>query len=201
MNYGSAWIIPRPFRGLIPPMVTPLTAPDLIDAPAVERLVSHILAGGVQGLFILGTTGEGPSLSYRTRRELIELVCREVGMKIPVLVAITDTSREESVAVGEVRRRPWGFRADAGCAPYYYPLTQEDLAGLCRGASRPGSAIAVFPVQHAQPYEGELREPETRSAGWPICPTCVGSKIASGDLDYFQPGARSGEPIVRTFRC
>ncbi len=64
-------------QGIVPPMVTPLRDRDTLDAAGLERLIEHLLTGGVQGLFILGTTGEGPSLSYRLRRELIERTCRQ----------------------------------------------------------------------------------------------------------------------------
>lgn len=40
-------------------MVTPLRDRDALDVAGLERLIEHILAGGVHGLFILGTTGEG----------------------------------------------------------------------------------------------------------------------------------------------
>ena len=53
-------------RGVVPPMVTPLRSRDALDVPGLERLIEHILAGGVHGLFILGTTGEAPALGYRT---------------------------------------------------------------------------------------------------------------------------------------
>ncbi len=68
-------ILPLPLRGIIPPMVTPLLDRDTLDVAGLERLIEHILGGGVHGLFILGTTGEAPSLSYRLRYELIERVC------------------------------------------------------------------------------------------------------------------------------
>ncbi|MHC4477344.1 MAG: dihydrodipicolinate synthase family protein [Planctomycetota bacterium] len=42
-------------------MVTPVTDRASLDTAGTERLIEHILAGGVHGLFILGTTGEGPS--------------------------------------------------------------------------------------------------------------------------------------------
>ena len=64
--------LPSPLRGIIPPMVTPLQAPDTLDTPGLERLIEHILAGGVHGLFILGTTGEAPSLSHRLRHEFVQ---------------------------------------------------------------------------------------------------------------------------------
>src|SRR5690242_20507959 len=54
-----------PLTGIIPPMITPLRGRDELDLAGLEKLIERILAGGVSGLFILGTTGEGPSLSYR----------------------------------------------------------------------------------------------------------------------------------------
>jgi len=81
-----------PLTGIIPPMVTPLRDRDELDVAGLEKLIEHILSGGVSGLFILGTTGEGPSLSYRLRRELIGRVCKQVKDRVPVLVGITAVS-------------------------------------------------------------------------------------------------------------
>ena len=88
-------------HGIIPPLVTPLSSRDQLDSAGLERLVEHVLAGGVQGLFILGTTGEAPSLGYRLRRELIKAVCQQVDGRVPVLVGITDTAFVESVGLAE----------------------------------------------------------------------------------------------------
>src|SRR3954465_4501039 len=85
----------RPLTGIFPPIATPPRDRDTLDAAAFERLIEHILEGGVHGLFLLGTTGEGPSLSYRLRRELIDRSCRQVAGRVPLLVGITDTSMVE----------------------------------------------------------------------------------------------------------
>jgi dihydrodipicolinate synthase/N-acetylneuraminate lyase len=113
-------------QGIVPPMVTPLCARDDLDVPGLEKLIEHILAGGVSGLFILGTTGEGPSLSYRLRREVIERVCKQVGRCVPVLVNVTDTAFMESV---DLARFAAGQGADAVVAapPYYMPEAQPEL--------------------------------------------------------------------------
>ena len=66
------------FKGLIPPMVTPLNAKRQLDKAGVKKMVKHLVDGGVDGIFLLGTTGEGPHLSYAIRRELVKLVCQEV---------------------------------------------------------------------------------------------------------------------------
>ena len=78
---------------------------DALDEAGLERLIEHVLGGGVHGLFILGTTGEAPSLSYRLRRELISRVCELVSGRVPVLVGITDTAFVESVGLGAARGR------------------------------------------------------------------------------------------------
>src|ERR1051325_8062257 len=86
-----------PLTGIIPPLVTPLKDRDTLDARGLERVIEHVLAGGVHGLFLLGTTGEGTSLSYRLRHELVSSACWQVNGRVPLLVAVTDTSFIESV--------------------------------------------------------------------------------------------------------
>jgi len=107
-------------------MVTPLRGRDELDVPGLERLIEHILGGGVNGLFILGTTGEGPSLSYRLRRELIQRVCRQVNRRVPVLVGITDTAFVESVSIARVAAEA-GAEALVLAPPYYWPEGQPEL--------------------------------------------------------------------------
>lgn len=46
-------------KGVIPPLVTPLSRDEEVDTAAAAKVVEHVLAGGVHGVFILGTMGEG----------------------------------------------------------------------------------------------------------------------------------------------
>jgi dihydrodipicolinate synthase/N-acetylneuraminate lyase len=116
----------RPLRGIIPPMVTPLLDRDTLDVAGLERLIEHILAGGVHGLFILGTTGETPSLSHRLRHELIERVCAQVNGRVPILVGITDTSFVESVELSR-KAAQVGAQALVLAPPYYFTAGQPEL--------------------------------------------------------------------------
>lgn len=118
--------LPRPLRGIIPPLVTPLLDHDTLDVAGLERLVEHLLEGGVHGLFILGTTGEGPSLGYRLRKELIERTCRQVNGRVPVLVGITDTACAESVRMATVAAQA-GAAAVVLAPPYYFSPSQAEL--------------------------------------------------------------------------
>lgn len=80
--------IKLPLTGIIPPLVTPLLDNDTLDFAGLEKLIEHTISGGVNGIFILGTTGEFASLSYKLRRDLIKSTCKQVNGRIPVLVGI-----------------------------------------------------------------------------------------------------------------
>ena len=45
----------KPLSGIIPPLVTPLRDNETLDVESLERLIEHLIAGGVHGLFVLGT--------------------------------------------------------------------------------------------------------------------------------------------------
>ncbi len=116
----------KPLKGIVPPMITPMTGKDEVDIGGLERLIEHILDGGVHGLFILGSTGEAPDLSYRMRYELVERVCRQVAGRVPVLVGITDTSFVEAVNLA-CHSDKCGADAVVVAPPYYFPAGQPEL--------------------------------------------------------------------------
>ena len=113
-------------KGIVPPMVTPLIDNDTLDKAGTEKLIEHMLAGGIHGLFILGTTGEAPSLSYAVRYELIKLVCEKVAGRVPVLVGITDTSISESIRLAN-HAAACGAAALVSAPPYYFAPAQQEL--------------------------------------------------------------------------
>lgn len=174
-------LLPTPLRGIVTPMITPLRDQDTLDVEGLERLVEHLIRGGVHGLFILGTSGEAPSLSYRLRRELIERVCTQVAGRLPVLVGVSDTSLVESLALA-------GCAAEAGAGavvlapPYYFPMNQQELAHYVR---RLVSELPLPLVLYNMPAMTKVTfEPETVRQLLDE-PGIVGLKDSSRQLDYF----------------
>jgi len=175
-------VLPRPLRGIIPPMVTPLLDRDTLDVAGLERLVEHILAGGVHGLFILGTTGEAPSLSYRLRYELIERVCAQVKRRVPVLVGITDTSFVESVNIAN-QAKDAGAQAVVLAPPYYFPAGQAELLEYLKHLT-PELPLPLF-LYNMPSYTKLVFEPKTVRAAAAVT-GIVGIKESSGDMVYFR---------------
>lgn len=66
-------------RGVIAPMVTPVTAQGEVDDASARRIFDHLLQAGVNGIFVLGTTGEAASVPRAARLPLVELAVRHVA--------------------------------------------------------------------------------------------------------------------------
>ena len=179
---SNADILPRPLRGIIPPVVTPLLNPDTLDIAGLERLIEHILAGGVHGLFILGTTGEAPSLSHRLRHEFVERVCTQVKRRVPVLVGITDTSFVESL---NLARKAAGVGADGLvlAAPYYFPAGQSELLEYHQHLVPQVSLPVLLYNMPNRPQA--VFEADTVNAAAEM-PGIVGLKDSSANMMYFR---------------
>lgn len=163
-------------------MITPLLDRDQLDVAGLERLLEHILAGGVNGLFIMGTTGEGPSLSYRLRRELIERVCHQVAGRVPVLVGITDTAFVESVQIARQAAES-GASALVLAPPYYLPEAQPELQEYLDHLV-PELALPLFLYNMPALTKVTFELPTIRRALQN--PRIIGFKDSSGDLAYYQ---------------
>jgi 4-hydroxy-tetrahydrodipicolinate synthase len=85
--------------GVVVPMVTPVTADGQLDEPAVDRLVDFLVAGGVDGIFVLGTTGEAMSVPRSFRRRLVQRTVTRVRHRAKVYAGIGDTDPHD-LAIG-----------------------------------------------------------------------------------------------------
>lgn len=168
-------------RGIIPPVITPLRSPDEIDAGGLDRLVEHILAGGVHGLFLLGTTGEGPYLPDPLRRELVRRVCRQVGGRVPIYVGITHTVFSESIALAEFARQQ-GAQAVVAAPPYYLPLSQSELLDYVeKFLSRLPLPLVLYNI----PFCTKIQMQPQTVRRLAELPGVIGLKDSSGDMRYF----------------
>jgi 4-hydroxy-tetrahydrodipicolinate synthase len=169
-------------RGLIVPTITPLLEQDKLDVPALEQLLERILAGGVHGLFIVGSSGEGPSLSQRLKREVIERTCRQVAGRAAVIVCVSDPSPVESASLAS-HAADCGADAVATAPPYYFPLTQQELYAYitrCAAEFRLPLVAYNFPALTKVSFEPDAVRRLFEN------PRIVGFKDTSFDIDYFQ---------------
>lgn len=104
--------------GVVPPVCTPLTAGLDVDVPSLERLVDHLVDGGVDGLFVLGSSSEAAYLPDRHRRVVVETVTGRVAGQVPVLVGGIDMTTLRVLDHAAVAAE-FGARALVATAPFY----------------------------------------------------------------------------------
>ena len=78
-------------------LVTPFTTSDNIDFTALEKLVNHVIDGGVDFLVPLGTTGETPTLSKEEKLEVLNCVTETVAERVPIVVGVGGNHTREVV--------------------------------------------------------------------------------------------------------
>ncbi len=113
-------------QGIFPAVPTPLTEDEQLDEPALERLIEHLLSGGVHGLWMLGSGSEAPNLSDDVRRCVIEVAVHLVRGRVPILVGTSALSTRQTIAN---TRLAGELGADGAfiLAPYYYVHSQDEL--------------------------------------------------------------------------
>ena len=181
--------------GLIPPMVTPLDAKRRLDKKGTKNMVSHLLKGGVDGIFLLGTTGEGPHLSYAIREELVKTVCRLVKGRVPVLVGITETDLDDAVDFA-ARCKAHGASAVVAAPPYYFKLTQaECIAWFTEMADRLPLPLVVYDMPA---HTDTVIEPTT-IAKLAAHPNIIAMKDSSSVIALFNKFRVALEPYAEKF--
>ena len=181
--------------GLIPPMVTPLDAKRRLDKKGTRNMVHHLLKGGVDGIFLLGTTGEGPHLSYAIREELVKTVCGLVKGRVPVLVGITETDLDDAVAFA-AKCKSYGAAAVVAAPPYYFKLTQaECVAWFTEMADRLPLPLVIYDMPA---HTDTIIEPAT-IAKLAAHPNIVAMKDSSSIIALFNKFRIALEPYAEKF--
>ncbi|MFF2328007.1 MULTISPECIES: dihydrodipicolinate synthase family protein [unclassified Streptomyces] len=106
------------YHGVIPPVVTPLTEDGEIDRSSLERVVGHLLDGGVNGLFALGSSGETAYLTPGRQDEVVEIITSACAGQVPVLVGAIETTTDRAIERARAVER-LGADAVVVTAPFY----------------------------------------------------------------------------------
>lgn len=176
---GGSRDLRKTYRGVIVPMITPLTEENKLDEPALRRMIDHVINGGVQGIFMLGTTGEGPSVPRDMRVRIVQQAIEYTGGRAQVYAGIADTVVEESINFAkEYLRR--GAAAVIAPLPSYYTLTpDEQFHYFYTLVERVRGPVLLYDIPQAVHQSIDHSVIEHLRA----FPNVVGIKDSSGDRD------------------
>ena len=114
------------FQGVVPPVVTPLTADFQVDYPSFTRVLEHLIDGGVHGLFVLGSTSEVVFHDEATRRKILEHAVKVANGRVPVLAGVIDPTTDRVIGHARVAQSI-GVAAVVVTAPFYARTSQPEI--------------------------------------------------------------------------
>lgn len=113
-------------HGILPAMITPLKKNGEIDHQALRRLIDHLLAGGVHGIFAIGTTGEFYALSTKAYQEILETTVDQVAGRVPVYAGANSITTQGSIELAHIAQAV-GVDAISVLTPIFISPDQEQV--------------------------------------------------------------------------
>lgn len=169
-------------RGVVPPVVTPLNADGTVDYKSYTRVIEHLLAGGVHGVFALGSTSEGVFHDEATRRAILEHTVKIVNGRAPILAGVMDPATDR--VIGHARTaQSVGCDGVVVTAPFYTLTDQNEILDHFR---RIRGAIGIPVIAYDIPICVHVKLARSTTVTLAREGTIIGLKDSSGDDGNFR---------------
>jgi dihydrodipicolinate synthase/N-acetylneuraminate lyase len=172
-------------RGVLLPMITPFDEKVRIDEPMMRRLVDFHIGAGVQGLFVLGSTGQGPAMTIEERKQAAAIALDQAKSRVPVAIHIGTADAGSTVELAE---HAAAHKADAVAIvpPYYYSdHTEYEIIAHYKAVAR-AVPLPIFIYENPK-YSGISIPPGLAVRMKDQVPALKGIKVAYGQgalLEY-----------------
>lgn len=113
-------------KGVYPALATPFTDDGKVNEEELKKLVNWLIEAGVNGIFPLGSIGEGIHLSFEEKVRVIEVILEAVDGRVPVIPGTTDTCAKNTINLSR-RAQELGCSGVVIATPYYLPITQDSI--------------------------------------------------------------------------
>lgn len=165
--------------GIIPAMVTPLTTDDAINERALRKLTNHLIAGGVHGVFAMGSQGEFWAFSAEEKRRVWEIVVEETRERVPVYAGTATVTTRETIALTRFAEQI-GVDAVSILTPFFVSPNENELYEHYRAIA----ASTRLPVLlYGNPARTGVKISPNLLARLAQIENIVGIKDSSGDLE------------------
>ncbi len=184
------------FHGIIPPVSTLFTPDGQFNRDAQAHLIDKMIAGGVHGLFFLGSNGEAAHMTTEMRLEIAEFSIAHVAGRVPVLIGVSVPGTTESIALA---RHAEAHGADGIVAinPYYSALGEENLYRYFRDVAE--SVAVPLLIYNFPGVTGQDLSPELILRLARDCPSIIGLKDTVDTLSHIRRVIQTVKPVRPDF--
>ena len=179
----------KPF-GIIPAMVTPLTTDDTINERALRKLTNHLIAGGVHGVFAMGSQGEFWAFSADEKRRVWEIVVEETNHRVPVYAGTAAVTTRETIALTRVAEQA-GVDAVSILTPFFISPNEKELYDHYRAVAE-STRLPI--LLYTNPTRTNVKLAPQLLARLTEIKNIVGIKDSGGDLELTAEYIRVAPP-------
>lgn len=172
-------MLKRPPFGIIPAMVTPLTADDAINERALRRLATHLIDGGCHALFAIGSQGEFWAFSAEEKQRVWEIVVAEARGRVPVYAGTAAVTTREAIALTRLAEKA-GADAVSVLTPYFISPNDNELFDHYKAIAESTTLPVLL---YSNPARTGVRLSTSLVARLAEVPNIVGIKDSTGDLE------------------
>jgi len=166
-------------KGSLVAIVSPMLADGSLDFDALRRLVDWHIAEGTDGIVVVGTTGESPTVDFEEHCRLIQVTTGHVARRIPVIAGTGANSTSEAIEL-QVFAKKAGADMCLSVVPYYNKPTQE---GLYRHFAAIAEAVDVPTIMYNVPGRTVCDMQNDTALRLAQVPNIVGIKDATANLE------------------
>ena len=113
-------------QGSLVALVTPMHEDGSLDLSGLRKLIDWHIAQGTDGIVMVGTTGESPTVGFEEHCELIRIAVEQAAGRVPVIAGTGANSTSEAITLTQCAKAA-GAIAGLSVVPYYNKPTQEGL--------------------------------------------------------------------------
>ncbi len=165
--------------GSLVAIVTPMHADGNLDLPGLRQLIDWHIEEGTDGIVIVGTTGESPTVSVEEHCELIKVTVEHTAKRIPIIAGTGGNSTSEAIELTEYAKKV-GADASLQVVPYYNKPTQEGMYQHFKTIAEKVDLPVILYNVPGRTVADMATETTIRLAK---VPGIVGIKDATGNLD------------------
>jgi 4-hydroxy-tetrahydrodipicolinate synthase len=166
-------------RGIIPPVATPMQANEDLDLQRLRWFLDRLIAGGVHGIFVLGTNSEFYALDENEKQQVIATAVAHVRQRVPVYAGTGAETTREAVRLTKMAERE-GVDGVSVITPYFVNPSQQEI---CDHYRRIAETTALPVVLYNNPGTcGGVKIDVDAIARLAEVPNILGIKDSSGDL-------------------
>ena len=165
--------------GSMPAIVTPMHEDGSLDYPGLRSLLDWHVAEGSDGIVIVGTSGESPTVSVEEHCELIRVAVEQIAGRIPVIAGTGGNSTIEAIELTKFAQKV-GADASLQVVPYYNKPTQEGMYAHFKKIAESGDLPVIVYNVPGRTVADLAGDTVVRLAG---VPGIIGIKDATGNLE------------------